>query len=392
MISLKRQIAVTSLAALITGGLAACSNDRSPEATTATPPSSDGNGVAGAVWVANEESDSLTILDAATNEVVTTLTGVKAPHNVQVGADGFIGYAVSGDDNTTIAIDAETYQVAAVAPSGPSPEHVINSADGTKVYTTNGGNGTVSVYRTPGLEPAGTIRVRGMPHGLRSAADGSIIAVANAETGSVDLIDPATGTKTAAVPVEGNPVQVAVNADGTYAYASIAGPASVLKIDLAAREVVGTVEVSASPAQVYLTPDGQTLLSADQGTETEPGDTLSVIDPTDMTVRGTVRTGSGPHGVVIDSTGTRAWVTNTYDDTVSVIDLVGLSVLETVPVGDMPNGISVSSRSPAEVGESSIALDLPEPSGEATDQADQMEEHAPGDVLTGMRRLFAGSW
>nr|WP_207307459.1 hypothetical protein [Kocuria rosea] len=376
-ILMNRRLAVTSLAVLMMAGLAACSNGTPPEATTATASApSSGGGITGTVWVANEEGDSLTVLDAATNEVVTTLTGVESPHNVQAGADGSVGYAVSGHDNTTIAVDAESYQVAAVAPSGPAPAHVIDAADGTKVYTTNAGDGTVSVYRAPGLDPVATIDLGGMPHGLRPAADGSVIAVANTEAGSVDLIDPGTDTKTASVPVQGGPVQVAVDADGTYAYASIAEPASVVKIDLAAREVVGTVEVSASPVQVYLSPDGRTLLSADQGTEAEPGNTLSVIDPIGMTARGSVRTGSGPHGLVIDTTGTRAWVTNTYDDTVSVVDLESLSVLATVPVGDLPNGISFSSRPPGDVEEPSIRLEIPEPSGAATGEAEQTEGHA----------------
>lgn len=40
-----------------------------------------------------------------------------------------------------------------------------------------------------------------------------------------------------------------------------------------------------------------------------------------MTVRTTVATGAGPHGVVIDPAGTLAWVTNSYDNSVSVVDL-----------------------------------------------------------------------
>ena len=46
----------------------------------------------------------------------------------------------------------------------------------------------------------------------------------------------------------------------------------------------------------------------DQGTAEHPGRTLSVIDTAAMTVRGGVPTGSGPHGVVIDTSGTWAWV------------------------------------------------------------------------------------
>ena len=51
--------------------------------------------------------------------------------------------------------------------------------------------------------------------------------------------------------------------------------------------------------------------------------------------------------MVIDPTGTHAWVTNSYDDTVSVIDIPTQSVMATIPVGMGPNGISYSPRPPA---------------------------------------------
>lgn len=53
----------------------------------ATPVSHEGM-VEGAIWVADEASDSLTAIDAATHEVVATLTGIRSPHNVQVSPDG----------------------------------------------------------------------------------------------------------------------------------------------------------------------------------------------------------------------------------------------------------------------------------------------------------------
>lgn len=79
-----------------------------------------------------------------------------------------------------------------------------------------------------------------------------------------------------------------------------------------------------------------------------------------MSVRATVETGAGPHGVVIDSNGRRAWVINSYDDSVSVIDLAGDRLSTTIPVGKGPNGISYSPRPPA-AGASDIALDLTAP-------------------------------
>ena len=84
-----------------------------------------------------------------------------------------------------------------------------------------------------------------------------------------------------------------------------------------------------------------------------------MIDTNAMTTRGTVPTGSGPHGEVIDTAGTRAWVTNTYANTVSVIDLPTLSVVAAVPVGAEPAGISYSTRSPAPASTTTTQLNIP---------------------------------
>ncbi|NHB84956.1 hypothetical protein G7085_10975 [Tessaracoccus sp. HDW20] len=67
--------------------------------------------VDGTVWVANEDGDSLSALDAATGEVVTTVTGIESPHNVQVSPDGSTVWAVSGHNNALVALDAETYEL-----------------------------------------------------------------------------------------------------------------------------------------------------------------------------------------------------------------------------------------------------------------------------------------
>ncbi|AEV73404.1 hypothetical protein MycrhN_2836 [Mycolicibacterium rhodesiae NBB3] len=348
--------AVVTLAAAL-AGCSGATTVSSNQPLTTTAPAGTSRVVSGSVWVADEGGESLTVVDAATNTVAMTVTGIKGPHNVQVGRAGATVYAVS-DSNTVMAIDAATYTVAAVAATGSAPAHVIEVPNG-KVYVSNSGDGTVSVYQARGLEATGRIDLGGMPHGLRPAAGGSLIVVANTMAGTVDLIDPANDRFLGSVPVGPGPAQVAVTADGRYAYAGITDPPAVVKVDLTARKVVGTAQVSASPVQVYLTPDETTVLSADQGTAEKPGHALSVIDTAAMTVRGTVGTGSGPHGVVIDTSGTRAWVTNTYDNTVSVIDLPSRSIVATIAVGTGPSGISYTSRPPAASGTTTATLKVP---------------------------------
>lgn len=350
--------------ALLLAALTGCS-------TTPPPPTS--SPLTGSVWVADEGGDSITVIDAATGAVATTLTGISAPHNVQVGRDGAVVYAVSGA-GVVVAIDPLTYRVTAAAPTGAAPAHVVEAPDG-QVYVTGAGDGTVSVYRADGLAPAGRIGLAGMPHGLRPAADGSVIVVANTGNNALDLIDPATTTSVGAVPVGARPAQVAVSADGTYAYTGVADPPRVVKVDLAQRKIVGSAAVPHTPVQVYLTPDGTEVVSADQGSRADPGTTASVIDTAVMTVRGAVPTGRGPHGVVIDGTGDRAWVTDSYDGTVTAVDLSTLSATATIAVGTGPNGISYSPRPPA-AAPAVVALDVPtSPAGTTTEPGQHRGHH-----------------
>jgi YVTN family beta-propeller protein len=326
------------------------------QAPTGQEPSPQPSAVTGSVWVADESGNSLTVLDAESSTVATTLTGIGGPHNVQVGRDAMTVYATSSAD-MVVAIDAETYRITATAPTGPHPAHVIETPD-DKVYVTNAGDGTVSVFRSRSLEPVGRIEVGGMPHGLRASTDGSVIVVANHGSGALDVLDARSDRLDFSVPVGEGPAQVAVSADGRYAYTGITEPAEVTKVDLTAREVVGSVAVSAPPAQVSLTPDDAPVVSADQGTADAPGDAVSLIDTARMTVRATVETGAGPHGVVVDPAGTFAWVTNSGDNSLSAVDLADRSVSATVPVGERPRGVSYSPRPPAP-GASTVELDLP---------------------------------
>jgi YVTN family beta-propeller protein len=56
----------------------------------------------------------------------------------------------------------------------------------------------------------------------------------------------------------------------------------------------------------------------------------------------TVGVGSGPHGVAVNPSGTRAYVANYASSSVSVIDTATNSVVATVGVGSYPEGVAVA--------------------------------------------------
>ncbi len=82
-------------------------------AAPATPPTLN---VRGSIWVADEQGSSLTVIDATSNKVRATLSGVPMPHNVQLAPDGKSAWAVLGENAQAVKIDTQTFQVLGRAP------------------------------------------------------------------------------------------------------------------------------------------------------------------------------------------------------------------------------------------------------------------------------------
>lgn len=118
-------------------------------------------------------------------------------------------------------------------------------------------------------------------------------------------------------------------------------------------------------------PDNRYLLAANQGTKDDPSTTVSIVDTSTLAVVGTIETGEGAHGIVIDPESRYAYVTNIYDDNVAVLDIAGRRVVKTIASGDGPNGISYSTLAPATPSAASIAISMPAHKDDGMDGMDE---------------------
>ena len=315
------------------------------------------------VYIANENADTVSVIDATSFKVLTPVRVGKMPHNVQLSPDGKVVWVTNNGEpdpapghpgmnkaeHTVMAkpgavwlIDTGSDAVIAKIPVGLHPAHVVLTPDGRFAYITNGGDNSVTVIDAAARSIVATIAVGKFPHGVRFAPDGKQAYVANLKGGSVSVIDVATRKEIAQIPVGKGPAQVGFTPDGLLAFVSLSEARAVAVIDPATRKVTRKISVGTVPIQLYATPDSRTLLVANQGSRSKPGNTVSMIDLQTFKLVKTVVTGSGAHGVAIDRDGLLAYITNTYADTVSVIDIKTRAVVSTVRVGKGPNGVSVS--------------------------------------------------
>lgn len=315
------------------------------------------------VYVANEEADTVSVLDAASFKILANVRVGGKPHNVQVSPDGTRVWVTNNGEPVADAaahqgmgkdehqamggagavwvMDATTNAVLAKVPVGLHPAHVVLTPDGRFAYVTNGGDNTLSVIDASTQRPVATIAVGKFPHGIRVSPDGKQAYVANLKGGTVSVVDTASQKEVTQIPVGKGPAQVGFTPNGRLAFVSLSGENAVAVIDPATRKVLHRIAVGTVPIQLFATPDSTTLLVANQGTRKKPGRTLSMIDLGSFKVIKTVDTGAGAHGVAIDREGRYAYITNTYAGSLSVLDIRKRSVAATVPVGRGPNGVSV---------------------------------------------------
>ena len=319
---------------------------------------------AGKVYIANEGADTVSVLDAGSFKPIAKISVGKMPHNVQVSPDGKSAWVTNNggpdvDDapshqamdkgrhsatakiGAVWVIDTNSDSVIAKVPVGLHPAHVVLTPDGRFAYVTNGGDDSVSIVDTATRRLVATTRVGRFPHGIRFTANGKQAYVANLKSGTISILDVATQKEIEQIPVGKGPAQVGFTADSRLAFVSLSEENAIAVIDPVTRKVTRKIGVGAVPIQLFATPDSRTLLVANQGSRSKPGNTVSMIDLQSFKVTETLQTGFGAHGVAVDREGRFAYITNTYANSVSVIDIATRKVVATVGVGKGPNGVSV---------------------------------------------------
>ena len=302
-------------------------------------------------YITNSSSNTVSVIDTATNTVTATVDVGFFPYGVAVSPDGSKVYVTnrgSGTESGTVSvIGTATNTLIATVPVGLSPFGVAVSPDGSKVYVTNSAfftpSGTVSVIDTATNTVIATVAVGRRPFGVAVTPDGRKVYVTNSFPGAgVSVIDTATDTVIASIVVEGSPEGVAVAPDGSKVYvaASRNGPAAatVPVIDTATDTVIATIFTGLSfpSTAVAVSPDGSKVYVTNGGAAG-----VSVIDTaTNTTITTIGGVGFGITGVSVTPDGSKVYVAGASND-VKVIATATNTVTTTIPVGLGPRAFGI---------------------------------------------------
>jgi YVTN family beta-propeller protein len=253
-------------------------------------------------------------------------------------------YVPNETSNDVAVIDPETFEIVGRFAAGAAPEHISPDWDFSKLYVSNMNGATLTVIDPDTQQSTETMNVP-FPYNLFFTPDGSK-AIIVADYLGADMVadnglyfyDRETWQLLKFVQVPWPGVNhLDFTADGRYLMVTCESAGVVVKIDTVEMEIVGTVEVGGSPLDIRLAPDGDVFYVANQGTHG-----VDVIDAEALAAIAFIPTSSGAHAFAFSRDASRLFVTNRLENTISVIDLATRTVVDTWQAGGSPDMATVS--------------------------------------------------
>ena len=313
------------------------------------------------VYVTNELSGDLTVIDPATHSAIATVPLGKRPRGIQVSPDGSQLYiALSGSpisppgiDESTLpppdrtadgigVVDVKVLTLARILRGPSDPEQTSVSRDGARLYVANEDRGTASVLEIISGQTIAEFEVGGEPEGVTTSPDGRFVYITSEEDNQVSVIDTTTNRLVRQFAVGARPRDSAFSPDSAHAYVTAENDGTVSVVDTSTHTVVETIQLTGEnvrPKGIVVSPDGHRVYVT-----TGRGGTVVAIDTKTNKPIGVVAVGTRPWGIGLSPDGTRLYTANGPSNDVSVVDTSTLTVLTKVPVGQSPWGVAVVER------------------------------------------------
>lgn len=297
------------------------------------------------VYVANEYSNTVSVIEPVARTIVATVPTGSRPQNVNVDPQGRFFYVTvlftKESDDLVQVFDVTTNAMLTSVVVGHEPTYIVPSPTGTRLYVASKAASTVSVIAVPEFKRIETIKLMGKgPQGPAITPDGKTLLTPNGRSGDVSVINLERGiVDLITLPPGARPMAIGISQNGQIAYVTDAGLNQVHKIDIAGKAVLGSLSVGGGPMQTPMHPTRPFLYIPCM-------DAAAVykVDVNTWRVDKVIVVGRGAQGIAYTGDGRYAYVTLTRETPhgkVAVINTETDVVETTLPSDDAPNGIAV---------------------------------------------------
>jgi YVTN family beta-propeller protein len=328
------------------------------------------------VFVSNERSGDVTVIDGTTDSVIGTFPVGKRPRGIHAAPNGGrVFVTLSGsprmapgvDENRAPAdkradglgvIDSATRKPIDRWHVGSDPEQFAISKDGKFAFIANEDDASTSIIDLDSGQSRGRIKVSEEPEGVGVNPANGEVYVTCEQKGEVFAIDPDQQRVIATIETGGRPRSVAFSSDGTRAYVACENGGYVAVIDARSHKVISKIQLPTGslPMGTAVSRDGKELYVS-----TGRGNAIAIIDTQKLNTRGPpllsargegageesilamIPVGNRVWGIALDPAGSKLYTANGASNDVSVVDVKSRKELRRIKVGDGPWGVAIVS-------------------------------------------------
>lgn len=290
--------------------------------------------VPGMAYISNVGSNTVSVINTASNTVVSTINVGNSPIAVSVSPDNKRVYVANSGSGSISVIDAVNNTLIKNIGVGSYPYYVIASPDGTHVYALNFNDDNVSVINTTTNTVTGTFPVGDKPLTAVISPDGKLLYVANYEAKTVSIINTLNGSLVNKIDLSTEPWGMAISPDGSRVYV---GSAYTSTIGIINTQTYAFERISAGgndPQGLAVSPDGKLIYTCNSASNS-----VSVIDAQTKAIVAVIPVGQGVLGISLTPDGGLAYVSCFGSNDTWVINTASNKVVTNVKVGLQPNTI-----------------------------------------------------
>ncbi len=300
----------------------------------------------GLIFVSNEKSSTITVLDGG-DRVVKSFDTCARPRGMHFSHDRTQFYVGCADDSTVAVYDVASQELVQRIRGVEEPETFDLHPNGRHLYISNEEDAAATVFDVVSGEVVAGYATGEEPEGVQITGGGKREFVVSEAANMVHVIDVEAGEVVADILVDTRPRRFALTPDEKELWVSAELAGIVDIIDVETLRLVGDVtflptgfrKEEVTPVDLLITRDGRRAYVA-----LGRANHVAVVDVEARKVLDYILVGKRPWGLALTHDEKRLYVANGLSDDISIIDTGSLRVLTSIPVGLVPYGILIADR------------------------------------------------
>lgn len=266
------------------------------------------------IYVANQISSDVSVIQTSTNSVIATIPVGLNPTCVAASTNSNYVYVANSNNNNVMVIRTSDNTIIDTITVGDLPSGIAVLPNGQHLYVTNLGNDNISVIQTSDHTLIATITNISQPHSIISLPNSQYLYVTSPYQNQLAVIRTNDNTVQTIIQSGNQPTHLSSSLDGEYVYVTNYGDNSVSIIQTSDNQIIGVTPVAGNPYAIATYPFGNYYYLTNQSRQY-----VSVINGLNNHVVALIPVQTNPSGLAMHPDGNLVYVANSGSNTVSVI-------------------------------------------------------------------------